>query len=265
MVRTVRNDVEVGSEAADKSAGLSLAPSRGRAAAKEAVALAPAVPVMTGTHFHGLDEKGRVIIPSKLRPALTEQFWMMLDQNDNVAIYNYQTGLDVFAHCERMMAEYPGDEDIAAAVEDTLSCAELVTAEGNWRVPISEMLRFHAGLDKEIVTVGVLNHAVIWSREKWEAVQERRERNDDVRRMQAELLRAATSRSRTNGNEQARAVETESRARQERQEQFAAATRRAEGAFAELIAAVQTIGEADSSAGDGRRSARTAALSKLGR
>lgn len=265
MASAVRNDVEVLDEAAGKSAGLSLAPSRVRTVDKETVALTPAVPVMTGTHFHGLDEKGRVIIPSKLRPALTEQFWMMLDHNDNVAIYNYQTGLDVFAHCESMIAEHPGDDDIAAAVEDTLSCAELVTAEGNWRVQVSEMLRFHAGLDKEVVTVGVLNHAVIWSRKKWEEVQEHRERNDDVRRMQAELLRAATSRSRTNGHEQARAVEAENRARQERQEQFAAATRRAEGAFSDLIAAVRAIGEEDSSTGHGGRSARSVALSKLGR
>lgn len=265
MVSAVRDDVEVLGEAAGKSAGLSLAPSRGRTATKETVALAPAVPVMTGTHFHALDEKGRVIIPSKLRPALTEQFWMMLDHNDNVAIYNYQTGLDVFAHCESMIAEHPGDDDIAAAVEDTLSCAELVTAEGNWRVPVSEMLRFHAGLDKEVVTVGVLNHAVIWSREKWEAVQERRERNDDVRRVQAELLRAATSRSRTNGHEQARAVEAEKRAQQERQERLAAATQRAESALAELIAAGRAVGEENAPAGHGRRSARAVALSQLGR
>jgi MraZ protein len=264
MVSAVRNDVEVLGETASSSAGLSLTSSRGRTSTKETVALAPAVPVMTGTHFHALDEKGRVIIPSKLRPALTEQFWMMLDHNDNVAIYNYQTGLDVFAHCESMIAEHPGDDAIAAAVEDTLSCAELVTAEGNWRVQVSEMLRFHAGLDKEVVTVGVLNHAVIWSREKWQAVQERRDRNDDVRRVQAELLRAATSRSR-NGHEQARAVEVENRARQERQEQFTAATRRAEGAFSDLIAAVRAIGEEDSSTGHGRRSARAVALSQLGR
>ncbi len=61
---------------------------------EEEVPLAlPGVPVMTGTHFHALDEKGRVIIPAKLRPAFTEQFWMMLDENDNIGIYNYRTGL----------------------------------------------------------------------------------------------------------------------------------------------------------------------------
>lgn len=153
----------------------------------------PPVPVMIGTHFHALDEKGRVIIPSKLRPALTEQFWMMLDESNNIAIYNHQTGLDVFEHCERLMAEHPGDEAVAAAVERITSAADLLTVEGNWRVPVPEMLRFYAGLDKEVVTVGVLNHAVLWSRERWEKAQERKPEETAVRKAQAGILRAAAS------------------------------------------------------------------------
>ena len=162
----------------------------GKAAADIVV---PEVPVMTGTHFHALDEKGRVIIPAKLRPALTEQFWMMLDENDNFGIYNYRTGLDVLEHCERMIAEDPENEDIAYAVERITGAAELMTVENGWRVPVPEILRYYAELDKEVVTVGVLNHAVLWSRDKWEQAQTRRLQSVEVRRAQAGLLRAAAS------------------------------------------------------------------------
>jgi MraZ protein len=160
---------------------------------KASEVIVPGVPVMTGTHFHALDDKGRVIIPAKLRPALTEQFWMMLDENDNIGIYNYQTGLDILEHCERTIAEHPEDEDIASAVERITGAADLMTVEGGWRVPVPEILRFYAQLDKEVVTVGVLNHAVIWSREKWEEAQARRLQSAEVRRAQAGLLRAAAS------------------------------------------------------------------------
>ena len=189
----------------ETSAPLNLAASRTRIAnanePQSTPRTTPVVPVMTGTHFHALDEKGRVIIPAKLRPALTEQFWLMLDESDNVAIYNYQTGLDVLEHCEMMMADYPDNEDIASAVERITGAAELVSVEGNWRVQVSELLRFRAQLDKEVVTVGVLNHAVMWNRGKWETAQVKRLQSPDVRRAQAGMLRAAASGIRKKANE----------------------------------------------------------------
>jgi MraZ protein len=225
-----------------------------------------AVPVLTGTHFHALDEKGRVIIPPKLRPALTEQFWMMLDENDNVAIYNHQTGLDVLAYCESMMAEYPGDEDIAAAVERVTSTAEQVSVESNWRVPVSELLRFHAQLDKKVVTVGVLNHAVLWSREKWESQQVQRLQSGDVRRAQAQILRAAASGIRKKAHEQAMQAEAEPLSRQEQADHDASAASGRRGSGVGSSAVVDgSPARTAASAGDGKRSARVLTLSQLGR
>jgi MraZ protein len=232
--------------------------------------VAPSVPVMTGTHFHALDEKSRVIIPSKLRPALTEQFWLMLDENDNIGVYNYGTGMDVLAHCEELMAEYPGDEEIATAVERITGTAELVAAESSWRVPVPELLRFHAQLDKEVVTVGVLNHAVIWSRERWEAAQVQRLQAGDVRKTQAAIMRGAASGFKKldqkkvseqavqrNQNEQAQA-ETAS------VETSVAAPRVLAAGARPFDAARRTVAES-ASAGDGRGSSRLLTLSKLGR
>lgn len=208
------------------------------------------VPVMTGTHFHGLDEKGRVIIPAKLRPGLTEQFWMMLDENDNVAMYNYQTGLDVLEYCERQMADNPNDEFIAAAVERITGAAEHVTVENDsWRVAVSDILRFYAKINKDVVSVGVLNKVVMWSRERWEISQENRE-NPDVRKAQAGMLRAAASQIKKSDTQKAVEKDVE---------------------VAEEVAAKEagngtgTTGAAAASAGNGRRGASVLTLSQLGR
>lgn len=233
----------------------------------EAVAVMSAVPVMTGTHFHALDEKGRVIIPAKLRPALTEQFWMILDENDNIGIYNYQTGFDVLAYCERMTAENPDDEDIAAAVERICGAAECVAVESGYRVPISEILRFYAQLDKEVVTVGVLNHAVIWSREKWEEAQTRRLQSQEVRKAQASMLRSAASGIRKKAEDVAPATPAE--AVEGINEVAALAT----GTGGDLRSRTGTSGSPRSAAGaapaaptgDGKRSAKVLTLSQLGR
>lgn len=216
----------------------------------EAQSVIVPVPVMTGTHFHGLDEKGRVIVPAKLRPGLTEQFWMMLDENDNVALYNYKTGLNVLEHCERQMAENPEDEFIAAAVERITGAAEHVTVENDsWRVAVSDILRFYAQIEKEVVSVGVLNKVVMWSRERWELAQQNRD-NPEVRKAQAGMLRAAASQIKKSDAQKAKENDVDV------VEEVAAK---------EAGNATGTTGAAAASAGNGRRSAGVITLSQLGR
>lgn len=221
----------------------------------------PTVPVMTGTHFHALDEKGRVIIPAKLRPALTEQFWMILDENDNVGVYNYQTGLDVLHHCEQMLAEYAGDEEIAAAVERITGAADLVTVENGWRVQIPEVLRFYTGLDKEVVTVGVLNHAAIWNRQKWEEAQAQRLQSAGVKKAQAEMLRRAASGFRRPEPQQQvveEFVQNETVA-------VPSGVASAGGSAGGFVPGAEGTRAASTPAGDGKRSPRVLTLSQLGR
>ncbi len=214
----------------------------------EAQSVIVPIPVMTGTHFHGLDDKGRVIVPAKLRAGLTEQFWMMLDENDNVALYNYKTGLDVLEYCERQMADNPTDEFIAAAVERITGAAEHVTVENDsWRVAVSDILRFYAHIEKDVVSVGVLNKVVMWSRERWELAQQNRE-SPEVRKAQAGMLRAAASQIKKSDEQKAKQVEVVE-----------------EVAAKEAGNATGTTGAAAASAGNGRRGAGVLTLSQLGR
>lgn len=170
--------------------------------------------VMIGTHFHSLDEKGRVIIPAKMRAALTEQFWMMLDEDDNIRLYPYATGMDILEHCERMIAEDPDNEDTAAAVMRITEAADLVAVESTFRVLLPDILRFRAGMDKEVVTVGALNHAVLWGRERWEESQASKPITVEVRKVQASLMRAAASGARrADQDEAARRAEESARER----------------------------------------------------
>ncbi|HEX9998149.1 MAG TPA: hypothetical protein VGB45_13500 [Abditibacterium sp.] len=216
------------------------------------------VPVMTGTHFHALDDKGRVIVPAKLRPGLTERFWMMLDENDNVAMYNHDTGRDVLEYCERQMAQNPGDEFIAAAVERITGAAEFVVIEGDsWRVSVSDILRFRAQIDKEIVSVGVLNKAVMWSRERWEEAQQKRE-SPEVRKAQAEMLRAAAS-----GIRKPHVPQVEERVEEEVLQEAGNGTTGLGAGNGNSRSSGERA--ANSSAGDGRRNPRILSLSQLGR
>lgn len=149
---------------------------------------------MSGTFPHSLDEKSRVTIPAKLRDALTEHFWMVLDDNNNIALYSDAMWQKVLQHCQRVMAANENDETIAAAVERITSfCDEIIVENANWRIPINEILRERAQLQKDVVTVGVIDHAVIWAKEKYDAQMAARLDHEEVRKKQAALLRAAST------------------------------------------------------------------------
>lgn len=211
------------------------------------------VPVMTGTHFHALDDKGRVIVPAKLRTGLTERFWMILDENDNVAMYNQNTGRDVLEYCEQQMAQNPGDEFIAAAVERITGAAEFVVIEGDaWRVSVSDILRLRTGIEKDVVTVGVLNKAVMWNRDRWVLDQQKNE-SPEVRRAQAGMLRAAAS---TIRKQEMPKIE---------EKVVEEAVREAGNGTTGLATGQSGERAASASASDGRRGARILNLQNIGR
>lgn len=213
------------------------------------------VPVMTGTHFHSLDEKGRVIIPAKLRPLLTESFWMLLDENNNAFLCDNKTGNDILQHLEMLTREHSDDEFIAAALERTTSTAELIEIENDsWRVNVPDILRFYATLEKEVVTVGLLNRAVMWNRERWELSQQNDRLNSaEVKRVQAAALRAGAAGFR---REQEKTMAPVPAFEEEKVEEIAARRTGTTG---------QPAVAANSPTGDGKRGSRILTLSNLGR
>ena len=105
-----------------------------------------------GTYEHGLDAKGRVIIPAKLREDLGESFVVTL-------------GLDgcLFAY---PMNEWEGF--IEKLKRHFLANAAPCELDKQGRALIPAKLREYAGLAKETVFVGVLSKIEIWSKERWD-------------------------------------------------------------------------------------------------
>lgn len=217
------------------------------------------VPVMTGTHFHALDEKYRVIIPAKLRSALGERFWLMRTRRNNVGIFPYQTGLDIIREAEERQAEHPDDEMLAAALEQITDSAEMVVAESGWRVPIPDILRLYAGLEKEVVTVGVLNHAELWDRERWvQHQQSRLEQSEDIGRLHAEIMRAGASGAR-------RKAKPESKPAVEQVDVAAPIAAEVPATGTDGVATGTARVAPAASAGDGKRSNRMLSFNTIGK
>ena len=99
---------------------------------------------------HTLDTKGRLIIPAKFRETLGEEFVI-------------SKGMD------GCLFVYAGD-DWNAFEQKLTSGAASCELDKQGRILLPAHLREFAGLEKDVVLVGVGSRVEIWSKDKWEAM-----------------------------------------------------------------------------------------------
>ncbi|MDI6717099.1 MAG: division/cell wall cluster transcriptional repressor MraZ [Actinomycetota bacterium] len=118
-----------------------------------------------GEHYHSLDEKGRVILPAKFREALADGLFITKSFDNCLLIYRKQ---DWFEMVSKMDALPTTRADVRSYQRFLFGSAVEGEVSRQGRVSIPQHLRDYAGLEKDIVIVGVANKLEIWSRERYE-------------------------------------------------------------------------------------------------
>ncbi|MFH1156988.1 MAG: division/cell wall cluster transcriptional repressor MraZ [Pseudomonadota bacterium] len=116
--------------------------------------------------FHTIDPKGRIIIPARFRDVIRG------GGGEGVVVSNMDSSL--YGYTFNQWREI--EKKILAAKSEHMrqfkrfflgNACECV-CDKQERILIPPSLREYAGLDKDIVLVGVLDHFEIWSRERWD-------------------------------------------------------------------------------------------------
>lgn len=117
-----------------------------------------------GEYDHTLDPKGRMIVPAKFREELGERFILTLGLDG--CLFAYPMGeWEQFAEG---LKKLPGTKDARQLQRHFLAGAADVEVDKQGRFLIPPRLRDAAGLEKDVLLVGVLSKIEIWSRERWE-------------------------------------------------------------------------------------------------
>ncbi|MFV1998952.1 MAG: division/cell wall cluster transcriptional repressor MraZ [Acidimicrobiia bacterium] len=120
-----------------------------------------------GEFSHSLDDKGRVVMPSKFRSGLEGGCVVTKGQERCLYVFplgQWQTESDrvlKLPRTDRRARNY-ARAFFASAIDQTLDKA------GRCQIP--EPLRLYAGLGKEVTVVGVADHVEIWDTGTWESV-----------------------------------------------------------------------------------------------
>lgn len=118
-----------------------------------------------GEHQHTIDEKGRVIIPSKFREDLGYEFVMTKGLDNCLFVY----AKDEWKILEEKLKALPlTHKDARAFVRFFFSGATECILDKQGRVIIPSNLRDHSKLVKDAVIIGVSTRIEIWSKEEWD-------------------------------------------------------------------------------------------------
>ncbi|MEF9916103.1 MAG: division/cell wall cluster transcriptional repressor MraZ [Lachnospiraceae bacterium] len=141
--------------------------------------------MLTGEYNHNIDTKGRLIIPSKFRETLGEDFVVTKGLDGCLFVYP-NSEWKIF---EGKLRTLPlTNKEARKFTRFFLGSAVEGGLDKQGRVLISSALREFASLEKDVVLVGVLDRVEIWDKAKWDENNAAIEDNmDDIAEHMSEL------------------------------------------------------------------------------
>src|SRR6516164_1297029 len=123
--------------------------------------------LLTGTYPRTLDDKKRLALPRRVREQLGEPETLFVTPGPDQSLWLYtQAGLEELA---AKLDQSPGN-DAEARVFRRLYFAqtESVDVDRTGRILIPERLIQFAGLQHEVILIGVRDHLELWDAQRWQ-------------------------------------------------------------------------------------------------
>ena len=121
--------------------------------------------MLQGEYRHNIDEKGRLIIPSKIRGEMGTTLVITRGLDGCLFGYNEKTWQSMM---EKLSTLPYTKSDVRKFTRFITSGAITLEFDKQGRINIPNYLNEYASLSKEVVIVGVINRIEIWSKDSWE-------------------------------------------------------------------------------------------------
>ena len=145
--------------------------------------------MFSGTSFHTIDAKGRLIIPSRFRDVIMEGGENLMVSKLDGMLVAYTASVWIAIE-NRILAKARKNEAMRSFRRFFIGGVQKCVRDKQERILISPPLREYAGLKKDVVLVGVTDHFEILSRANWDNENKKWEdisKQEDVRNEIADL------------------------------------------------------------------------------
>ena len=120
--------------------------------------------MLMGEFHHNIDDKGRLVIPTKYREEIGESF--VITRGLEKCLYAYS--LEEWDKLVAKLNELPfNKKDARTFIRTFFSGATVCEFDKNGRINITSPLVSYAGIEKECVVIGANDRLEIWSEEGW--------------------------------------------------------------------------------------------------
>ena len=117
-----------------------------------------------GEYNHTVDAKGRLIVPSKFRDQLGDEFVVTKGLDGCLFVYT----LDEWRNVEEKFRNISMTSKEARKFSRFFFAgAASCEVDKQGRILLPQVLREYAGLKKDVVLVGVLSRVEIWDKDRW--------------------------------------------------------------------------------------------------
>ena len=121
--------------------------------------------MLMGEYAHSLDAKGRVILPADFRTEMGETFIITKGLDNCLYLYD-QHEWEILS--QKLRALPMSRPEARAITRFFFSGARTLECDKQGRFLVPGNLRDYAGLEKEVVLIGVSNRIEVWSKSKWQ-------------------------------------------------------------------------------------------------
>ncbi len=130
--------------------------------------------LLTGEYKNTLDEKGRILFPSKLRSQITGNVLIITKSIDN-CLWLYTPEEWKILSEKIMESASPFDQKARLVIRHLIAPAQEVEFDKAGRLSIPQSLREYAGLSKDCVVLGVNRFIELWDAAKYQEYSEQNE------------------------------------------------------------------------------------------
>ena len=127
--------------------------------------------MLRGEYQYALDDKGRVVIPPKFRRVLGDQVVATRGIDPCISVYSPQE----WARVEQRLGNLSTNK--RDVMRFLLAGAVDLDVDRQGRVTLPAHLRQHAGIDRDVVVVGLIGRLEVWSHSAWRAYIEKAQKS----------------------------------------------------------------------------------------